>query len=50
MNDRQKTQTAQAKAFRQIALLVLTGLADRDPKQFVAEVKVIMQQAAEEGA
>jgi hypothetical protein len=45
-----KTTLAQAHGYRRIAWLMLNGTADRDPEQFVREVRHIMFEQAQEGA
>ena len=40
----------QARAFREITLLVMKGEADKDPRAFVERMKVIAHRAAEKGA
>ncbi len=49
-HDREKMIAAQARGFREITMLILTGEADTDPGSFLQKVKVISHRAAEAGA
>lgn len=48
--DEAKTLLAQAQGYKQIVWLILTGVADRDPAEFISQCKAIGQRAAEDGA